>query len=132
MARMAQWRNTHLHLGYVFVADVVLALEMQRGVGGEKLRRAARVPFETQARRFEKVRFTDIADHLLVVAGILAEKRVAETARRFEDRGIGGESRGGEQRGFGAVESRIDGVKGVLHCALLAWTATCNVTGNHS
>src|SRR5687768_2998621 len=123
MARMAQWRNTHLHLGYVFVADVVLALEMQRGVGGEKLRRAARVPFQSQSRRLEKVRLADILDHFFVIAFARTEKGVAETARRFEDRRIGGEAVGGEQRRFGAVARRVAGVKRLHHGALLAMDA---------
>src|ERR1043166_5305481 len=98
---------------------------MQCSVGSEKLRRAARVPLESKARRFEKIRRANVLAHFVVLAGARTEKCVAETARRFEDRGVGGESLACQQRGFSAVARRIAGVKRLYHRALLAMnTAT--------
>jgi hypothetical protein len=103
---------------------------MQRGVGGEELRRAAWMPFQSEAGRFDEVGIADVGDHLFVVTIAGAKKSIAEAARRFENGSIGGKARGREQCGFGAAARRVAGVKRFDHGALLAMNAACRGSGD--
>src|SRR5918996_1391451 len=96
---------------------------MQRRVGGEKLRCATRMHFETQSGRFEKIRLADAIDHFLVVTSPRTKERVAKAARCFENRRVGGEAMLREQRRFDSVTCGVAGVKGLYHGALLAMNA---------
>src|SRR4051794_35780356 len=103
---------------------------MQRGVGGEKLRRTARMPLQPHPRRFEKIRIADVLDYFFVVAGIGTEEGIAKSPWCFEDRRVGSETFAGKKGCFSAVARRVAGVERFHHRPLLAMNAAAAGSGN--